>query len=260
MAGVMENIGSFVANPFGLGDLGAGALDYLADSLGLSNKKQVAEGQAAIDNIMAEATRVGDANRSLFGNYMGQMQGIYGQGASQYNDAVKRLSDAIGGAPEQFQYGGNVEDFYDKFANQRQQAAMNAMGQQAAAGGNRWSSDFMNNMAAKQQALSTEAWENAYNKMMQDRQQQLSEWQAGQASKQNYVGNLGTMAGLYGNDRNAIANAMGDYISNVANQNNADLQTRADLTMGKANLGMQKSSGAGGLLSGIGSIIGSIFS
>lgn len=137
------------------------------------------------------------------------------------------------------------------------QAATNAMRNMG--GQNLFSSDFMNNLTNKQAALSTEAWEKAYDKMMQDRQQQLNEWQAGQNSKQGYINNLGTVAGLYGNDRNQIANAMGDYYSNMASQNNADLQTRADLTQARTNLAMQGNSGAGALLGGVGKVLGSIF-
>jgi hypothetical protein len=95
--------------------------------------------------------------------------------------------------------------------------------------------------------------------MMQDRQQQLAEWQAGQQSKQSYVSNLGNLTNLFGNDRNQLMNAMGDYYSNMASQNNADLQTKSDLTQAKTNLSMQEQSGAGGLLGGVGTVLGAIF-
>lgn len=233
-------------------------IDGITRYLGLSNADQVEQGQAAIDQLMGQAADVSRQNKGLYGSYLDQMKGIYGQGAGQYQDALSKLSQAIGEGPDSFSYTGNVNDFYDKFANQRQQAAMGAMQNSAAAGGNRWSSDFMNSMGAKQQALASEEWARSYEKMMQDRAQQLQEWQAGQASKQNYLGNLGTMAGLYGNDRNQLADAYGNYYGNMASQNNADLQTQADLTMGRANLGMQKNSGLGSLLSGAGAILGGL--
>lgn len=257
MSGFMEGIGSFVANPIGLGDAGYGFLDQLGGQLGLSNREQVQEGVDSLDSLLAEARNVSNQNRSLYGDYLSKMQGVYGDGAGQYADAVNRLTQAIGGGPESFTYGGNVNDFYDKFAGQRQQAAMNSMRNMG--GQNLFSSDFMNNMAAKQGALASEEWSKAYDKMMRDRQQQLAEWQAGQNSKQGYINNLGTVAGLYGNDRNQLANAMGDYYSNLASQNNADLQTRSDLTQAKTNLGMQENSGAGTLLGGVGKVLGAIF-
>lgn len=257
MAGFMEGIGSFVANPLGLGDAGFGFLEQLGGQLGLSNMEQVKAGVDSLDNLLAEARNVSNQNRSLYGDYLSKMQGIYGDGAGQYSDAVNRLTQAIGEGPESFTYGGNVNDFYDKFAGQRSQQAMNSMRNMG--GQNLFSSDFMNNMAAKQQSLASEEWSKAYDKMMKDRQQQLSEWQAGQQSRQGYINNLGTVAGLYGNDRNQIANAMGDYYSNVASQNNADLQTRADLTQAKANLAMQGNNGAGSLIGGAGKVLGAIF-
>lgn len=233
-------------------------IDGITRYLGLSNADQVEQGQAAIDQLMGQAADASRQNKGLYGSYLDQMKGIYGQGAGQYQDALSRLSQAIGEGPDSFSYTGNVNDFYDKFANQRQQAAMNAMQNSGAANGSRWSSDFMNGMASKQQALASEEWSKAYDKMMQDRATQLQEWQAGQASKQNYLGNLGTVAGLYGSDRNQLADAYGNYYGNMASQNNADLQTQTDLTMGRANLGMQKNSGLGSILSGAGAILGGL--
>ena len=257
MASMMQGVGEFVANPFGLGDAGAGAVNYLAESLGLYNRKQVEAGMASLDNLIAEANNVGNQNRGLYNQYLGQAQKTYGQNAAQYDQALQNYQNAIGEGYDTFQYGGNVNDFYDKFANQRAQQAMNAM--RNAGGANLFGSDYMNNMAAKQQALASEEWSKAYDKMMQDRQQQLAEWQAGQQSKQSYVSNLGNLTNLFGNDRNQLMNAMGDYYSNMASQNNADLQTKSDLTQAKTNLSMQEQSGAGGLLGGVGTVLGAIF-
>lgn len=255
--GIMESIGGFVANPLGLGDAGYGFLDQLGEQLGLSNRKQVEAGMASLDNLLAEANNVSNTNKSLYNDYMGKMQGMYGQNAAQYDQALANYQKAMGEGPDQFSYGGDVSQFYDKFANQRSQAAMNAMRNMS--GQNLFSSDFMNNMAAKQQALASEEWSKAYDKMMQDRQQQLAEWQVGQQSKQNYIGNLGNLTNMYGQDRNQLANAMGDYYSNMASQNNADLQTKSDLTQAKTNLSMQENSGAGSILGGVGKVLGGIF-
>ncbi len=253
----MSDAGSFVANPFGLGDAGAGAVNYLAESLGLSNRKQVEAGMASLDNLLAEANQVGNQNRSLYNDYYGKMSQMYGQNAGKYNDALAKYEQAIGEGPETFTYQQDINNFYDKYANQRADAAMQSMRNMG--GANLFSSDFMNNMAAKQQALASEEWSKAYDKMMQDRQQQLAEWQAGQQSKQNYLGNLGSLTNMYGSDRNQLANAYGDYISNMASQNNADLQTKSDLTQAKTNLAMQENSGAGGLLGAVGTVLGAIF-
>lgn len=257
MADFMSNAGSFVANPFGLGDAGYGFLDQLSNQLGLSNRAQVQQGMASLDELLSEANQVGAQNRGLYNQYLGQMQGMYGQNAAKYDQALQNYQNAIGEGPDQFTYQQDINNFYDKYANQRAQQAMNAM--RNAGGQNLFGSDYMNNMAAKQQALASEEWSKAYDKMMQDRQQQLAEWQAGQQSKQSYIGNLGNLTNLFGNDRNQLANAYGDYYSNMASQNNADLQTKSDLTQAKTNLAMQENNGIGGLLGAAGSVLGAIF-
>ena len=257
MADFMTRAGETVANPFGFGDAGYGFLDQLSNQLGLSNKAQVQQGVASLDELIGEANQAGVQNRGLYNQYLGQMQGLYGQDAAQYDQALANYQNAIGEGPDQFTYQQDVNKFYDKFANQRAQQAMNAM--RNAGGQNLFGSDYMNNMAAKQQALASEEWSKAYDKMMQDRQQQLAEWQAGQQSKQNYIGNLGNLTNLFGNDRNQLANAYGDYYSNMASQNNADLQTKSDLAQAKTNLTMQENNGIGGLLGAAGSVLGAIF-
>ena len=257
MADFMTNAGSFVANPFGFGDAGYGFLDQLSNQLGLSNKAQVQKGIESLDQLIGDANKAGAQNRGLYNKYLEQMQGMYGSNAAQYDQALQNYQNAIGEGYDTFQYGGNVNDFYDKFANQRAQQAMNAM--RNAGGANLFGSDYMNNMAAKQQALASEEASKAYDKMMQDRQQQLAEWQAGQQSKQSYIGNLGNITNLFGNDRNQLANAYGDYYSNMASQNNADLQTKSDLAQSKTNLTMQENNGIGGLLGAAGSVLGAIF-
>ena len=250
----MKEVGAFVANPFGLGDAGAGAVNYLADSLGFSNNKQINAAKSELDAVLDKADMVSSQNKHLYGDYYKQMQGMYGEGAASYADAVKNLADAIG-SREDFSYGKGVNEFLDPAREQRVAAAAEAINNAASAGGNRFSSNYMDKLAAKQQALASEEWSKAYDRMMQDRAQQLQEWETGQQKIQN----LGTLANIYQSDRNQLGNAIGDYYSNMASQNNADLQAYADVTGQKATLESQRQSGAGGLLQGIGSIIGAIF-
>lgn len=254
MAGTMASIGEFVANPFGLGDAGASAVGYLADSLGLSNGKQIDDAKATLDDVLDRASRTGSQNRGLYGDYYKQMQGMYGEGAQAYSDAVKNLADAIGNR-EDFSYQGSVNDFLDPAREQRVQAATDAINNAASAGGNRFSSGYLDKLAAKQQALASEEWSKAYDKMMRDRAQQLQEWETGQQK----INNLGTLANIYQSDRNQLGNAIGDFYTAMANQNNADLEVYSDIAQSKSNLDAQRNSGAGSLLQGVGSIIGALF-
>ena len=127
----------------------------------------------------------------------------------------------------------------DPAANQRVDAAMSAIENSAASGGNRFSSDFINRVGAKQQAMSSEEWEKAYNKMMQDRNQQLAEWQA---NSQNAWNNYNATTDRskyaidqYGNAQTQYVNGMGDAYTASMNNRNANLQTHATVAAGLAN-------------------------
>lgn len=226
----------------------AGVFDYLGDLLGTSNSDQINAAQKTLDGILSRANSVSAQNRGLYDQYLGQMQGMYGDNAAKYNDAVARLADAIGQGPETFSYDKTAEDFFDPFRDQAAAQAMDAINDGASAGGNRFSSNYNDKVAAKQRALATESWKTAFDTMMRDRAQQMAEWQAGQGAKQQYLGNLGTVAGLYGEDRKSLGDAIGNYYGNVANQNNADLEAYSDVTQNKANLSAQRSNGVGQLL------------
>lgn len=226
----------------------AGLFDYLGDFLGTSNTEQIDSAQKTLDDILSRANATSSQNRGIYNQYLGEMKGMYGDNAAKYNDAVAQLAAAIGEGPENFNYGGSVEQFLDPFRNQAEAQAMDVINASASAGGNRFSSNYNDKLAAKQRALATESWKTAYDTMMRDRAQQLAEWQAGQGAKQTYLGNLGTVAGLYGEDRGKLGDALGNYYSNIANQNNADLEAYSDVTQNKANLDAQKSNGIGQLV------------
>ena len=235
-------------------------LDWLGNEvLGTGNRNQINAAKQSLDEVLAKSQDVSRTNRGIYGDYMSQMQGLYGDGAGKYAGAVEQLSNAIGEAPATFTATGEVKDFYDPYANQRVAQAMDAINSSASSGGSRFSSSYNDAVAAKQQALSSEEWSKAFDKWMSDRSRQLQEWQAGQTAKQNYLGNLGTVAGLYGNDRTQLANAIGDYSSALANQNNADLEVYSDVAGNKANLEAQKTNGIGELIGNTAKLAGALF-
>lgn len=229
-------------------------LDKIGDWLGVSNTAAVDQGISSLDDIKAYADKTGAANRGLYDAYYGRMQGLYGDNAAKYNNAVARLAEAIG-SREDFEYQGDVNDFLDPAREQRVAAAMGAIENASASGGNRFSSNYLDKVAAKQQALASEEWKAAYDKLMQDRNQQLQKWQTGQQK----IDNMGTLAGIYGGDRTALSEAIGNYYSNMANQNNADLEVMSDIQQGKANLNASRSNGMGDLIGGAAKVAGAIF-
>lgn len=223
-------------------------IDELADALGFGNNKQTDAAQQTLDEMLARANGVSAQNRGLIRDYYDQMNGTFSEGAGKYNEAVAALADAIA---HQGDYDKTVDDFLDPARNQRVQAAMSAINNSAAAGGNRFSSNYLDKVAAKQQALASEEWRSAYDRLMQDRQQQLQQAQTG-------VQNLGTMANIYGNDRNNLMQALSEYTSNMANQNNADLQMATDVMGQKVNLDMNRKGGISAILDGLAPVAGAV--
>lgn len=251
MANWIEGLGSFLSDPFGaVSSFSSGA----GKALGTDNNAAVDKAIGTLDEVKALADSVSAKNRGLYGDYYGKMSEMYGGNAAKYNDAVSRLADAIENYGD-FEYSGDVNDFLDPARNQRVASAMSAINNAAASGGSRFSSGYLDKLASKQQALASEEWREAYNRMMQDRSQQMQEWQ----SRQNRINNMGTLAGLYGNDRTQLSDAIGNYYSNLANQNNADLEVASDIAQGKANLNTGRKGGIGSLLGGASNFVSSFF-
>ena len=156
-----------------------------------------------------------------------------------------------------FQFTGDVGDYFDPAANQRVDAAMTAINNSAATGGNRFSSDYVNRVGAKQQAMTSEEWEKAYNRLMQDRQQQLNEWNM---NSQNAWNNYNAeqdrakyAVDAYGNDRNQYVQSIGDATMAAMNNRLGGLQTQANVAAGRVNA-MQNQNAGGALASALGPI------
>ena len=245
-----------------IGDMWSGAMDKIGEVLGTSNTAEVERAKDALSEIMGYGESTAALNRALFGDYMGQMQKMYGGGASQYDQAVQNLAAAMQAQSQRdpFEYTGDVTEYYDPAANQRAMAAQRAIENAAASGGSRFSSSYLDKQAAKQQALASEEWRNAYDRLMQARNQQLQQYQAQQAASQQNIQNLGTLASAYGQEKGQLANAIGDYYTAMAGQNQANLEMQSDLAQNRANVELAHQHGIGGLLGSLGGAVGSIIS
>ena len=97
------------------------------ESIGLGNNSVIDRAQGTLDEVLDYSNDVSRTNKNLYQNYLDKMQGTFGTGAENYDATVQRLADAIGDGSDLtgFNYNGNVNDFYDKFANQRAQQAIN---------------------------------------------------------------------------------------------------------------------------------------
>lgn len=203
------------------------------DIFGFQQDDKIAKANAMLQQVQDKADQTSNANKALYNQYMNKVQGTYGDTAAKYGDYLNQLENQEVYNPGEFQFDKTEDDYYSKFANQRRQQAMNAIANGAANAGGMFSSDFLNAQAAKQQALASEEADNAFNKYMQARGQALNEFSTN-ANLQNqaYQNQYNKNKDLLSNAANAqdnVTNAYGSYISNLAGQNNTDMQNYANI-------------------------------
>ena len=204
-------------------------LDFLsladpADLLGFQQNSRIGNANSAIKKAQEKADAASVANKDLYNQFYNKAQSTYGDTAAKVDDYLKNLEGMKAYDPGKFEYTGDVNDFYSKAADLRIKNAMNSLRESS----DIFSSDYQDAMAAKQQALASEEWDKAYDRYMQDRGQKANEWQmnanAGQQAYDNLYSKNKDLLGIAQNAQDNLMNAFGNYINNIANQNNVDTQ------------------------------------
>lgn len=202
--------------------------DLTGDLFGSNQENRIERANAAAEAAYNNAQKMSDANRALFNQYYGKAQNLYGDQASKVGDRISALENMEAYDPGQFSYTGDVNDFYSKAANQRINDAMGLIREQ----NDMFSSDYLNALTAKQTAMASEEWDKAYERYMQDRNQQLQEFSTnanlGQQAYNNKYNKNKDLLGVSQNAQDNLMNAYGSNISNLANQNNTDAQNYAN--------------------------------
>ena len=207
------------------------ALDFLdpGDVFGFQQDRRVSNANNAIKQAQKKADANSAANKDLYNQFYDKTQSTYGDTAAKVDDYLKNLEGMEAYNPGKFEYTGDVNDFYSKAADLRVKNAMNALRESS----DIFSSDYQDAMAAKQQALATEEWDKAYDRYMRDRSQTANEWQmnanAGQQAYDNTYGKNKDLFSVAQNAQDNLMNAYGNYINNMANQNNVDTQNYSNM-------------------------------
>ena len=208
------------------------------DAFGFGQDKRIAQANTALDVVYRKGQETSQQNKSLYNQYLNKVQGEYGDVANRYNDYLNAVENQEVYNPGEFSFDKSVDDYYSKFANQRQAQAMNAITNNAANAGGMFSSDYLNNMAAKQQALASEEADKAYDRYMQERGQSLNEFSTNanlqNQAYQNLANKNNNLLNIAAGAKDNITNAYGNYISNLASQNNTDLQNYANVIQQQA--------------------------
>lgn len=199
------------------------------DLFGFNQDSRVSNANAAIKQAQAKADATSKANKDLYNQFYDKTQSTYGDTAAKVDNYLKNLEGIEAYDPGKFEYTGDVNDFYSKAADLRVKNAMNALRESS----DIFSSDYQDAMAAKQQALATEEWDKAYDRYMRDRSQTANEWQmnanAGQQAYDNTYGKNKDLLSVAQNAQDNLMNAYGNYINNMANQNNVDTQNYSNM-------------------------------
>lgn len=212
------------------------------DLFGNQQDRRISNANAALQTAQDKADATSNANKALYNQFYTKTQNTYGDTAAKVDDYLKNLEGTEAYDPGQFSYNGDVNDFYSKAADLRIKNAMNNLRESS----DIFSSDYQDAMAAKQQAMASEEWDKAYERYMQDRQQSANEWQmnanAGQTAYTNQYNQNKDLLGVAQNAQDNLMNAYGNYINNMANQNNVDTQNYANMVQQMAaNQNTQKS-------------------
>lgn len=207
------------------------ALDFLdpGDVFGFQQDSRVNNANNAIKQAQKKADANSAANKDLYNQFYNKTQSTYGDTAAKVDDYLKKLEGMEAYDPGKFEYTGDVNDFYSKAADLRVKNAMNALRESSDIFG----SDYQDAMAAKQQAMATEEWDKAFDRYMRDRSQTANEWQmnanAGQQAYDNTYGKNKDLLSVAQNAQDNLMNAYGNYINNMANQNNVDTQNWSNM-------------------------------
>ena len=227
------------------------ALDFLdpGDVLGFQQNSRISNANSAIKKAQEKADAASVANKDLYNQFYNKTQSTYGDTAAKVDDYLKNLEGMEAYDPGKFEYTGDVNDFYSKAADLRVKNAMNALRESS----DIFSSDYQDAMAAKQQALATEEWDKAFDRYMRDRSQTANEWQmnanAGQQAYTNQYNQNKDLLGVAQGAQDNLMNAYGNYINNMANQNNVDTQNYSNMVQQIAANQNSKKSVLGRLLS-----------
>jgi hypothetical protein len=225
------------------------------NELGFSNTEAVKEGQQAYDDMTAKADAAYAQNEADLQRYYQTMADKYGGDEAKRREAIERYLNGEPVQVQDFSYDKSVEDFFDPAAAMRAQNAMTAINNAAGSEGSRFSSDFLNRQAAKQQALASEEWEKSYDRLMRDREAQMNQWRANADNKRANATaadeRIKAAIDIYGQGSEKADQAFADLIAGLVGNRQSQTQTDMDAVSGKTDLGMNQEKGVGGAASTI---------
>lgn len=229
----------------------------------LEGKNKTDAAAAMYDDIASAAQDTVNSNEDDIARYRDFIAAMYGDAPARYDAAVNDFLNSDVYQNGGFSFSGDINDYYDPAAEQRINAAMDAINESAATGGNRFSSDFLRRQQGAATAQASEEWSKAYDRLMRDRQQQLTEYNA---NSQNAWNNFNaqndrskTAVSLFGADRDKYADAYGTALSAGIANRTAGLQSQSNAAAGSAGIYANQPGVVSSILNPMSSFLGSYY-
>lgn len=239
--GLGTGLGALIGG--GLGLLGgiAGGSSQDAAHNAINNAVDTLEGaKGYIDNAMTANTGLANSGYGLAGS----LWDPNGDLTQKYQDSLRGVENLQGySADNLFEYDKSIQDFYDPAFQLSVNMANDAINNSQATGGNMFSSDTANKLAAKNNVLATQMYKEARDAMNQDKGLEQSIWAGNEAAKQAAANSAADIAnaklGAYGTGMSNLSQAQQDYISNLMGINSDYASDMTDWLGSKANLQSQ---------------------
>lgn len=237
--------GDFLGNALGMALDGTGGLishnnGSNLERFGFGNTGKTKQANEAIGNSKQALLDANTTNQGYMDEYQNLMSQLYGSSPASYQKALENYLNR-----DEYSYDKDASEFFSPAYEQRVKDAMNNITKSQANAGNMFSSDYLNSLNAKSQAMASEEWDKAYNRMLQDRQNALNEYQVNDSR----LNNITTMLG---NDTGKYADSMGNVYANRINANNALTQGLINLDTQMAQNNLNQKSGLQALLNPFG--------
>lgn len=203
-----------------------------------------------------------EQSNNLLNEYLQGMQNKYGDAYENQQDYLSKLKNLGAWSPsETFSYNTDISTFMDPSVELRKNAAMDSISNSQANAGNMFSSDYLNALNAKSQAMASDEYDKAYSRQQNDRSSKLSEYNTNISNEKLGYQTLSdlydNLANTYGKDSSTMDAAFSDYISNLINSKQAATEGKTNLTTSEANIRAQEKpmiEGVSDLMSIIGSV------
>lgn len=161
-----------------------------------------------------------------------------------YNDAIAGIEGLNGyQADNLFDYDKDIKSFYDPAFGLSVDMANDAINSSQAFGGNMFSSDTANKLAAKNNVLATQMYKEARDAMNQDKALEQSIWAGNEAAKQAAASSAADLAGMrlnaYGTGMSNLSDAQQGYIGQLLGINSDYASDMSDYLGTKASLKAQ---------------------